>query len=505
MGIANRIINILVLLSAVAAIVLGIMLFNKREDIALSRQKMAEAIAESSNKLIATAEKKQQTELTVAAENMAMNMTSDDVEAEVSKLRKVTETVLKHQEKLGENYAATVKNLTDGQHEANVKKIIGIKDREAEVMDIENAVARHNEKIAKTRTAMKKAVTSIGASLNVKDAENAAGLDLTDANAVAEYEKIASAVDAKGKKYVAALALMTEHVKTVQSSLEKDELLVQVDTEDAKSKLEEQAMAVANTVEELKTKKQECEELTQERDKLTAENDQLTKDKQKLSEEKELLVADVKKRDEMIKKQEKEIADLKKKNDQRGVVAAKNVLKPGAAAQDPAAGPDNNELMKKVQGKIISVNLDAGVVLVDIGTKTQVEVKDAKGKVSKVPVAIGKNVIMTVVSSNDPATAKFLGKIQLIRLEEKNALANILPSPGNHVPVVGSIVYFSEQDFAAMRERNLKAMEAEKAAAAAAAPAAKEEKVEESTADILNDGKDEKPAAAADSVADEVF
>ena len=112
---------------------------------------------------------------------------------------------------------------------------------------------------------------------------------------------------------------------------------------------------------------------------------------------------------------------------------------------------------------------------------------------------------MTVVSSNDPATAKFLGKIQLIRLEEKNALANILPSPGNQVPVVGSIVYFSEQDFAAMRERNLKAMEAEKAAAAAAAPAAKEEKVEESTADILNDGKDEKPAAAADSVADEVF
>lgn len=518
MGIANRIINILVLLAAVAAIVLGIMLFNKREDIALSRQKMADAIAESSNKLIATADKKQKDELTVSADNMAMNMTSDNVEGEVTKLKKVTDVILKHQETIAKNYADTVKDLTDGQCEPNVKKIVGIKDRETEVKDIEGAVARHNEKIEKTRNSMKNAITAIGSSLNVEKAKETANLDLTDAANVDEFDKIVNAVDAKGKKYVAALALMTEHVKTVQTSLEKDELLVNVDTEDAKVKLEEQAVTVATKVEELKAKIQECIELTQEKEKLTAENDQLNKDKQKLTEEKENLVAEAKKLNETINKQKKEIVELKKKNDQRGVVAGKQAaprLVPGAKNNQENAGLDNNELLKKVQGKILSVDLESGVVLLDVGSKTQVEIKDAKGKVSKVPVTIGQNVIMTVVSSNDPATAKFLGKIQIIRLEEKNAIANILPSPGNLNPVIGSIVYFSEQDFAAMRERNLKAMEAEQKAAAAAEVKAEAEGDVESSADILNDSEEEaapaEKAASADdkkvdaTASDEVF
>ena len=52
MGIANRIINILVLVAAIGAIVLGIMLFNKREDVADSHRKMATAIAENTAKLL---------------------------------------------------------------------------------------------------------------------------------------------------------------------------------------------------------------------------------------------------------------------------------------------------------------------------------------------------------------------------------------------------------------------------------------------------------------------
>lgn len=66
MGIANRIINILVLVAAIGAIVLGIMLFNKREDVADSHRKMATAIAENTAKLIKEEDAKNARKLTVA-------------------------------------------------------------------------------------------------------------------------------------------------------------------------------------------------------------------------------------------------------------------------------------------------------------------------------------------------------------------------------------------------------------------------------------------------------
>lgn len=575
MGIANRIINILVLIAAIAAIILGIMLFNKREDVALSRKKMADAIATNTNKLIETTDEKTKRDLTVSADNMAMKMTSDDVQTEVERLEKATKLILDHQKKIGKDYAETVNKLTDKQYTPSADSISRHDGREKEVAKINEAVEKHNQKIANTRKEMQNAITTIGNTLKVENAaQEVAKLNLADAEDLKKYAKIMNDVNSKGNQYVKLFETMTPEVnelykalndlKDIQLEFEKiKEKITQISSIDPKEKFsndkKEELEALRSEISDLKlkivevntdmaavAKSGEVPEIT-----VTAESDivksnleafrsnikniitnhngminmlnDALEDIVKLNNAARVYYNDFKNEEakakdlkEQVEGKQKEIAELQKKvkhledeNRQSGVVARRvNRLAPdtnGKVAKQQEPSYNNNELLKKVQGKVLYVNLETGIVLLNIGTETRVEVKDAKGKVTKVPVVIGQDVIMTVTSNE----GHVLGKVRLYRLEGSSSVANILPSPNGmkSVPVVGSNVIFTEQDFAAMRERNLKAIEEERKAAAAAEAAAAEAAAgqQESSADVLkelNDSPAAEPKAAEPKAAE---
>ena len=96
--------------------------------------------------------------------------------------------------------------------------------------------------------------------------------------------------------------------------------------------------------------------------------------------------------------------------------------------------------MIKVAPSLLAANF------LNIGSETKVEVKDAKGNKVKTALVMPANAIMTVATSLDPATAKFVCKIQVYQVAATRAMANILP--GNAFPKVGDIVYFSASDIA---------------------------------------------------------
>ena len=88
---------------------------------------------------------------------------------------------------------------------------------------------------------------------------------------------------------------------------------------------------------------------------------------------------------------------------------------------------------------------------------------------------------------------------------EKESVANILPTPGNKIPSVGDVVYFSSYDLESIRlanEQRLKTaqekMEREAAAVKSTAEAAPKTAEEEEVDDLLGNKDDEADDKKAD-------
>ena len=67
--------------------------------------------------------------------------------------------------------------------------------------------------------------------------------------------------------------------------------------------------------------------------------------------------------------------------------------------------------------------------------------------------SVPEGAILTVATSLDPDTAKYICKAQVIRLRANASVATVLASPGGSFtyPSVGDVVYFSQADIATMK------------------------------------------------------
>ena len=144
----------------------------------------------------------------------------------------------------------------------------------------------------------------------------------------------------------------------------------------------------------------------------------------------------------------------------------RQIIDPTGFGEDSEAVNINFSILKDLVGKVVYVNEQYGYITVDIGTESEV----VRSSGERIRATVPEGALLTVATSLDADTAKYVCKAQVIRLRAKAAVATILASPGGSFdyPSVGDVVYFSQADIATMKAAHDEAMrkKAEERAAA---------------------------------------
>lgn len=492
MGIANRIINILVLVAAIGAIVLGIMLFNKREDVADSHKKMATAIAENTAKLIKEEDAKNARKLTVAPAELAITKSSDEFQIPLKKFGDATKKIIQQRNALSD-YVVELTGVVSENQGMDAFSATRLADYSQNPDEATKITARVNERIElakKNRAAFVASVQTLNAKLKMDTLDAAKS---SAENPDADYLKTrVDAIAEKAGNYVERSEALGQHVKAISSIFSIDEPAIE--NADYASLLQTQRSA-------LEQKMQTLNDLKTAKEQLTKENQE-----QKVKIEEATAAAEGAKKLVSIREKELENAQNEIKR-LRQIITP--VTKTAQASGEENVNASHNQL-KMIQAKVIHADAKLGFVIIDMGKKAKVTSKNAQGKKVETSVTIPPNAVMTVASSLDPATATFNGKIQITEAGEKESVANILPSPGKVMPAVGDVVYFSNYDLESVRianEKRLKEMQRQAAGTASAVTAEKsadDENLDELLG-VADTKKEEKkadaPAAAAPAAA----
>ncbi len=474
---ANKIINVLVLVAAVAAVVLGIMLFNKREDVAAGRAKMAEAIAANTSKLIAEQDKKNMQRQAVKAEDMAISKTAEELAAPLKKFDAAAKKIAQQRDDLAK-YALELTAIISGGKNMEGFSAENLADytlNQDEAQKLTDRVTERAEQSKAVNAAFVAAIQSMNGKLKM-DELDAAKLDTVTPD-LTYLSARADAIAAKAQDQAERNELYSQHVKALASIMSADEPAL--DSADYANLLSEQRVA-------FETKMREYNDLAAAKKTLT---EQLEAANAKVADN-STAVENSKKAAVIL---EKELAaaknEIKRLNNIIAPAMAK-VSEQGKGEEQIALNTNFNQL-KKVQAKVLFADPANSFVVISLGQKVQVESKDDNGKAVKTDVQIPPNAVLTVASSLDPAKAKFAGKIQITSAGDKESVANILPSPGAAVPVIGDIVYFSSYDLEAVRQENEKRLADMRAKESAAAGAANAAAVKENMDELLGDSSDE--------------
>ena len=158
-----------------------------------------------------------------------------------------------------------------------------------------------------------------------------------------------------------------------------------------------------------------------------------------------------------IQKKEAEILKLRKE-----IERLKDIIDPTWREREgqknvAKTAVDDTPLLRKLRGKVISVNEKFGFVVINLGKVNQFEdIKIDIDTGKEVPtvrkVGIPNDGIMTVASSLEPGKADYVCRLTILRVGNDSAIANIIVTRGGRLPKVGDVVFFSESDIRQMKE-----------------------------------------------------
>lgn len=445
MGIANRVVNILVLVAAITAIVLGIMLFNKREDIAKSRELMAKNIAVNAKKLFPPSK--------IAAKDMGIEKTSEDIKKPLAVMDSARKSILKQRVQMADDILALASiPAEEVGMDGFTKESLASHDKYAgEMKNVKEFVTAKVKVFTETRKVLYESIPQLHEKLRMEKPDE--GKFTNDAEGVDFVKGTVGALEKKADDVCTRNETFDQHIKAIANLIPNMDLPV-LDGADYAENLKNQRDQIEKYV-------AAYEGIVRERNAYKEETIQQKKQITEIGKKLESAEQLAAKRAKELKSAKKQIARLEK------------IIRPAASDSNSEAADSETSgaiasftLLKKLQGKILFVDEDHGFVLVDLGRENQVEFKNAKGVMEKKQVPVPQNAIMTVSASLDPEEARFTGKIQIVNISDKQSIANILPTPENKIPSVGDVVYFSNPDLdniRAERERGLKEMQ-EKAA-----------------------------------------
>ncbi len=446
MSIANRILSVLVLLASIGAIVLAFMLFGAREEVVAGRNDMAEAIADNSNKLAQTSTE-DPAKVKIAADDMSVAQGNDSVGDAIRKFDEVTKAIIAQRDMLAEQLVELNKILAEGEASGLTSAELADVKTNAETFAALKKQAEETVQLyVKTREAYVKAVRLFEDALNMQllgaiDPKNPKFDEINDA---------LTAMDTKIRKMMAHIEKINSSVPVsfqVGGSLEGGQYASYLEAQ------AEQIKKLAEAWQELSNKVKELEDKIEELNKRIAELE-TERDKYKADLEAEKAAkAELQKKYDSLENEkldlEAELAKLKEENKKlksMGLGSAGGVAVADTAGGTAAAPqlPVQTAALSVVEAKVTHVEPASGFVVLNIGSTTKVDVKDASGNKRKVQLVLPQNAIMTVATSLNPENAKFVCKIQVYKVEANRTFANILT--GGNMPKVGDVVFFSATD-----------------------------------------------------------
>ena len=446
MSIANRILSVLVLLASIGAIVLAFMLFGAREEVVAGRNDMAEAIADNSNKLAQTSTE-DPAKVKIAADDMSVAQGNDSVGDAIRKFDEVTKSIIAQRDMLAEQLVELNKILAEGEASGLTSAELADVKTNAETFAALKKQAEETVQLyVKTREAYVKAVRLFEDALNMQllgaiDPKNP------------KFDEINNALTAMDKK----IREMMAHIEKINSSVPVSfQVGGSLEGGQYASYLEAQAEQIKKLAEawqELSNKVKELEDKIEVLNKRIAELEAEVKQCKAELEAEKAAKAELQKKYDLLENEklnlEEELAKLKEENKKlksMGLGSAGGVAVADTAGGTAAAPqlPVQTAALSVVEAKVTHVEPASGFVVLNIGSTTKVDVKDASGNKRKVQLVLPQNAIMTVATSLNPENAKFVCKIQVYKVEANRTFANILT--GGNMPKVGDVVFFSATD-----------------------------------------------------------
>lgn len=446
MSIANRILSVLVLLASIGAIVLAFMLFGAREEVVAGRNDMAEAIADNSNKLAQTSTE-DPAKVKIAADDMSVAQGNDSVGDAIRKFDEVTKSIIAQRDMLAEQLVELNKILAEGEASGLTSAELADVKTNAETFAALKKQAEETVQLyVKTREAYVKAVRLFEDALNMQllgaiDPKNP------------KFDEINNALTAMDKK----IREMMAHIEKINSSVPVSfQVGGSLEGGQYASYLEAQAEQIKKLAEawqELSNKVKELEDKIEVLNKRIAELEAEVKQCKADLEAEKAAKAELQKKYDLLENEklnlEEELAKLKEENKKlksMGLGSAGGVAVADTAGGTAAAPqlPVQTAALSVVEAKVTHVEPASGFVVLNIGSTTKVDVKDASGNKRKVQLVLPQNAIMTVATSLNPENAKFVCKIQVYKVEANRTFANILS--GGNMPKVGDVVFFSATD-----------------------------------------------------------
>ena len=491
MGIANKVINILVLIAAIGAAVCAFLLWQKREQITKGREMLSKAIVEAVHKIDSGEQ--------IKVESMSIKLPADQLKEPIDTLQKNVDKICEQRNVLAKAFSDvvnSVKSLSSSldekvelsEKELKDYKVSGEKCKEG-VDLVEKRIAYYKERNEVIKAGLKDLASALelaGIS-NDKFWNNAElGRDLSSrTNRAREFST-------RFHKYAGHILASTDKLRSALSSENVD--------------LKKPSLGL-----ETKNWRKELSSNLEGIDAVVKKIGELREAAEKLKKENEELKNQLREKDEQLKKKDGEIAALNRRiaEDKAEIKRLKKIIDPnseddgdaeGAGGKDGKAAAQQMDFtsVKKLIGKVTYVNQDYGFVAIDLGTKATVKAIGVDGREINKTVPLPHGAILTVATSLNPDDAKYIARIVVTKIGTDSSIANILPQPGSSMPKVGDTVFFSDSDLRQMlerRERELKLAEEaaarEKAKEAIAAIDEEGTKKDKSSSEEESDDKEE--------------
>ena len=439
---ASKIINIFIFVFAIVVVVFGVLLFQKREQITQARSDIAATVEKVSRQIDSSA--------AIPADDLKISKTPAEVKEAMVKLESAVSKIIKQRNAIADN-------LTEVTNTVLEKAFYGEGD-EPYIVE-EGSIAADYRSYDKTLADIKTHVGERMEYFYVRDkhlsefmSKDGANLGMPARNYAfsADNSKLANSLNellTKTNDTVERMKAFRGHIVTVSSQITPDAKELDLNSQEYNRLLKENV----TTVEEFVNR-----------------HNELIKDNEALRERVVRAEAGLSSAEEDTSAYKKVAEDASQKlaEAEKEIRRLRIIIDPTGSGEDDELRNINFSVLKDLVGKVVYVNEQYGYITIDIGSESSV----IRSSGERLRAAVPEGALLTVATSLDADTAKFICKAQVIRIRANASVATILASPGGtfNYPKVGDVVYFSQSDIISMKTAHEEAMrkKAEERAAA---------------------------------------
>jgi len=390
MKLLNRLVNIVILLLAIATFVMSFLLYQKREQLVKGWEKMSDAVSKTS----ATLDKGSNTGTSKKLTLDALNHTKySDLDSLLPTFNKQASSIIDQRNNLSTAIvkAASTLDLPKVPKAAALDEVKTSSDEAGSFVSEVDTFNRINDRVLGT-------VCTIGNKVSVN--VNVKGLKGSSASS--NIQRVSNGVNALKSKSDTLSGKFRDVARIVGSS----------DSDFGDSGYKKSVNTTYNKVREMKRNYDTC------RRDLGNTKSQLANARKEIDDNKKAL-----------KKNERKIASLQRKIERLEVQLGKQ------ESTGPAMQPSDPKLLAMLRGKIIDINSKWGMVVLSIGKNTKID-----NNTVTVPINQDMNVVRGLSTKNP----EYIGKIRIVQVNNNCSIANIVPSDNSKDVKIGDVVYFTQ-------------------------------------------------------------